>query len=126
MAFRAFTVALLSVATLAPVRDVAAAGVALPDAVPASAGSDGGTPPPTFNDFYPEQRALSDCLSSLPKPDCGSEARGGWPQTAVFAAILAGLSFIAWRVVAASRRARLSRTPAATTARGGGDGAPTP
>jgi len=89
---------------------------------------------PTVNEFFPEERPLSDCLSSLPKPNCGSEARGGWAQTAVFLAILAGLAIIAWRIVAASRRARRARdagdvtpgTPDATTARGGDGGVPAP
>ncbi|MGA1076305.1 MAG: hypothetical protein ACO307_14410 [Ilumatobacteraceae bacterium] len=61
---------------------------------------------PTINEFYPEQRPLSDCLSSLPKPNCGSDARGGWRQLAVLAAILGGLGFIAWRIVATVRRSR--------------------
>ena len=63
-------------------------------------------PPDTINEFFPEQRSLGDCLSSLPKPDCGSSARGGWRQTVVLVAILAGLGFIAWRIVAQSRKAR--------------------
>ena len=71
---------------------------------------------PTLNEFYPEQRPLSECLSSLPKPDCGSEARGGWAQTTVFVALLVGLAFIAWRIVAGARRARGS--PITSGARG--------
>ncbi|HSH10996.1 MAG TPA: hypothetical protein VLA10_04350 [Ilumatobacter sp.] len=68
----------------------------------------GDTSPPldTINEFYPDDRSLGDCLSSLPKPGCGSEARGGWHQSLVFVAILAGLAFIAWRVVVQSRKAR--------------------
>ncbi|MEY2959934.1 MAG: hypothetical protein RLZZ01_2502 [Actinomycetota bacterium] len=66
---------------------------------------------PTINQFYPEERPLSDCLSSLPKPNCGSDARGGWRQLAVLGAILGGLGFIAWRIVATARRARPDRTP---------------
>jgi hypothetical protein len=99
--------------------------------VPGDEGDDD-TTRPTFNEFLPDARPLGDCLSSLPKPDCGSEARGGWRQTAVFLAIVAGLAFIAWRVVAASRRARRDRasvtsgTPAATTVPDGGDGDPAP
>ena len=93
---------------------------------------------PTLNEFYPEARPLSDCLSSLPKPDCGSEGRGGWAQTTIFLALIAGLGFIAWRIVAGARRARRtdrstatavttrSGTPDATTARDGDGGAPAP
>jgi hypothetical protein len=75
---------------------------------------DADTTRPTVNEFFPEQRPLGDCLSSLPKPDCGSEARGGWAQTAVLLAIVAGLAFIAWRVVAGSRRARRERVASVT------------
>ena len=57
--------------------------------------SDGGE-----NDFLPPDRDLTECVSALPKPGCGSEARGGWRQTAVFLAVLGGLGFIAWRVIA--------------------------
>ena len=76
-------------------------------ATPAAVAPGDTTPPPdTINEFYPEQRSLGDCLSSLPKPDCGSDARGGWRQTAVLVAILGGLAFIAWRIVAQSRKAK--------------------
>ncbi|MAT05168.1 MAG: hypothetical protein CL424_09010, partial [Acidimicrobiaceae bacterium] len=56
-------------------------------------------PPSTFNVFYPEERPLGDCLSSLPKPNCGSDARGGWPQYSIALALAAGIGFIGWRVV---------------------------
>ena len=86
--------------------------LAVPASAVAGSGGDPGddTTRPTINEFFPEERPLSDCLSSLPKPDCGSEARGGWAQTAVFVLIIAGLAFIAWRVVASSRRARRQTT----------------
>jgi hypothetical protein len=92
---------------------------------------DDDTTRPTINEFMPQERALSDCLGALPKPNCGSEARGGWAQTTVFVALLGGLAFIAWRIVAASRRARAAsvstdRTPDATTVPGDDGGAPTP
>ncbi len=65
------------------------------------------TPPPvTFNEFLPEDRGLGECISALPRPGCGSEARGGWRQTAVFLSIVAGLALITWRVVVSARRAR--------------------
>ena len=91
--------------------------------------SDDDVTQPTINEFYPEERPLGDCLNnSIPLPNCGSDARGGWAQNVVFVALLGGLAFIAWRVVASSRRARseLRRTPAATTVPddGGGDPAP--
>ena len=60
----------------------------------------------SVNEFLPEERSLGDCLSSLPKPDCGSDARGGWRQTIVLVLIVAGLAFIVWRIVVQSRKAR--------------------
>ncbi len=72
-------------------------------------------PEDTINPFLPEDRSIGECISALPKPGCGSEARGGWRQGVILLAILVGLAFIAWRIVRAARRARLSRTPAATS-----------
>jgi len=58
----------------------------------------------TVNDFVPTERDLSECISAVPKPGCGSEARGGWRQTAIFALVVGGLAFIGWRVVAGARK----------------------
>jgi len=60
------------------------------------------------NDFYPAEADLSDCLSALPPPGCGSEAKGGWPQFIVFALIVAGLGVIAARIIVSARRNRNS------------------
>lgn len=68
------------------------------------------TPPPvTFNEFLPEDRALSECISAVPKPGCGSEARGGWHQTLVLLAIVMGIAVIAWRIIVSARTARAAR-----------------
>ena len=50
------------------------------------------------NPFLPDERNLSDCISAVPKPGCGSEARGGWRQTLVFGVMALGLLVIAWRI----------------------------
>jgi len=63
-------------------------------------------PVPTVSDFYPEDANLSDCLGLVQRPGCGSEARGGWRQTAVFGAILLGMGLIAWRISVGIRRNR--------------------
>ena len=62
----------------------------------------------TENVFLPEDEALDECVSALPPPTCGSEARGGWRQTLIFVAIGAGLAFIVWRIVRAARASRRS------------------
>jgi len=80
--------------------------VAVPGLTSASPmGSD--PPPPTVpvaNDFVPEDANLTDCVSALPRPECGSEARGGWRQGAVFGALALGLAIITWRIVVGVRR----------------------
>jgi len=65
------------------------------------------TDPPavTDNDFIP-QGNLSDCVSAVPQPDCGSEARGGWRQLLVLAAVVVGLAFVGWRITRTVRRNR--------------------
>ncbi|MEJ7800457.1 MAG: hypothetical protein WKF60_08060 [Ilumatobacter sp.] len=77
-------------------------------------------PPETFNEFLPEERGLGECISSVPRPGCGSEARGGWHQTLVFLAIFAGLGLIGWRIAAGARKAKGAMTTAARTAPSGG------
>ena len=62
------------------------------------------TVPTTDNEFLPENEDLSDCVSALPQPGCGSEARGGWRQALVFVAIGLGLAVIVWRIVRTVRR----------------------
>ena len=38
------------------------------------------------NEFVPVDRDIGECISAIPKPGCGSEARSGWRQAAVFLA----------------------------------------
>jgi hypothetical protein len=64
--------------------------------------------PITDNDFIPD-RDLDDCVSALPQPGCGSDSRSGWRQYLVLAVLAAGLSFIGWRIVRSSRRARAAQ-----------------
>lgn len=79
---------------------------AAPGAV--EAGSDEPPPPPVTiaPEFLPESANLSDCVGLVERPGCGSKARGGWRQTAVFAAIAVGLGVIFWRVSLGVRRNR--------------------
>lgn len=77
-----------------------------PGAPPGEASGQPTLPDPLDNEFIPRNRPIGDCISALPKPGCGSEARGGWRQGLVLLAIVLGLAFIAWRVVRSARRAR--------------------
>jgi hypothetical protein len=61
-------------------------------------------PVSTFNEFIPEDRDLTECISALPRPGCGSEARTSWEQGALLVVLVVALAFIAWRVVRAVRR----------------------
>jgi hypothetical protein len=56
------------------------------------------------NPFLPEDANLGDCISALPRPECGSEARGGWRQGLVFGAVVAGMAVIGWRLFVNVRR----------------------
>lgn len=58
------------------------------------------------NEFVPVDRDISECISAIPKPGCGSDARGGWRQSLVLLAILVGLALIVWRIVVGARKAR--------------------
>jgi hypothetical protein len=75
----------------------------------APAHATGGEPPDatapasTANPFLPEQEDVSDCLSSLPPPDCGSDERGGSGQWLAFGAMMLGTVFIGWRIARAVR-----------------------
>lgn len=75
--------------------------------VSAQEGTDVGdvnTPTVTYNDFIPEERDLSDCISAIPKPGCGSEAKGGWRQMLVFGLVVSGVGIIGWRIVTGARK----------------------
>lgn len=63
-------------------------------------------PPVTVTDFYPEENNLSDCVGLVERPGCGSEERGGWGQTAVFALLVVGLGIIFWRIAVGVRKNR--------------------
>ena len=56
-------------------------------------------PPVTDNEFIPEGRDFSECISAVPKPGCGSEARNDWHQGLVLGVMIAGLVIIGWRIV---------------------------
>jgi hypothetical protein len=62
------------------------------------------TPVSTINEFIPENRDLSECISALPRPGCGSEARTSWEQGALLVVLVVALAFIGWRLVRAIRR----------------------
>lgn len=96
-----------------PAVPVAASPAATWSAVDAVAVQPGEVTPPTVpvdeavdNPFIPEGRDLSECISAVPKPGCGSTARGGWRQGLVFGVMVAGLAVIGWQVTRTVRRAR--------------------
>lgn len=81
--------------------DAADVASAPPTTVPPS---DSPTTTALDNPFLPEDANIGDCVSALPRPECGSSARGGWRQTLVFAAVLAGMAVIGWRLAVSVRR----------------------
>ena len=58
----------------------------------AAAGTRGRPRRPPHNPFFPDDTTVnvSDCVSALPRPECGSEERGGWRQGVVFGVIVVG------------------------------------
>lgn len=106
MLLRVFALA-IAVLFVSPSAGVSA-DIGLTTVAAVAAATPAATTPPadTINDFFPEDRSLGDCLSSAPRPGCGSKAQGGWRQSLVFVLLLGGLGFIAWRIVAQSRKAR--------------------
>jgi hypothetical protein len=66
------------------------------------------------NPFLPENRDLTDCIGTLQRPGCGSEARGGWHQNAVAIVMIGGLALVFGRIAWGVRRGQKRAT--ATTA----------
>ncbi|MFN8020893.1 MAG: hypothetical protein U0Q03_05120 [Acidimicrobiales bacterium] len=56
------------------------------------------------NPFIPEDANLGDCVSSLPRPGCGNEIRGDSHALLTFAVLVAGLTFIGWRIFRSVKR----------------------
>ena len=54
--------------------------------------------PFTTNDFIPENANIGDCVSSLPRPECGSDSRSGYHQYLTFGVLALGTAFIGWRI----------------------------
>lgn len=50
------------------------------------------------NPFIPEDANIGDCVSSVPRPECGSEEKGGWHQYLTMLVLLLGTVFIGWRI----------------------------
>jgi hypothetical protein len=50
------------------------------------------------NPFIPEDVNIGDCISSAPRPDCGSDQRSGYHQYLTFLILFLGTVFIGWRV----------------------------
>jgi hypothetical protein len=67
-------------------------------------------PPVTDNVFIPENRDLTECITAVPKPGCGSEARSDWHQGLVLGVMVAGLIVIGWRIVRGVRRREAEHT----------------
>ena len=89
---------------------VVALATVLPSTVALAAPSDP-SPPVTAgsvldNPFFPDNTAtnITDCVSALPRPECGSKERGGWRQGVLFGVVVAGLATIGLRVGFGIRR----------------------
>ena len=56
------------------------------------------------NPFIPENANIGDCVSSMPRPECGSEARSSTGQWLTFGVLMAGMAFIGWRIFRGVRK----------------------
>ena len=58
------------------------------------------------NPFFPDDTRtnITDCVSALPRPECGSKERGGWRQGVVFGVVVVGLIAIGTRLTIGIRR----------------------
>ena len=65
-------------------------------------------PPATANPFLPDDTSVNptDCISALPRPECGSEERSDWRQYVVFGVMVGGLAVIGTTIVIQMRRRR--------------------
>jgi hypothetical protein len=86
-----------------PAVTAAAPSAAAPAVVTATPPTD--PPVATDNPFIP-QGNLSDCVSAVPQPNCGTSAKGGWRQTLVFGVLVVALAFVGWRITRTVRRNR--------------------
>jgi hypothetical protein len=77
--------------------------IAVGGAEPA-ASSEPPPPPVTDNVFIPADRDLGECITAVPRPGCGSDARSDWHQGLVLGVMVAGLVVIGWRIVRGVRR----------------------
>lgn len=62
------------------------------------------------NPFFPEDRDLTDCVGTMQRPGCGSEARGGWRQQIVAIVMVGGLLIVFGRVAWGVRRSQKNMT----------------
>lgn len=92
----------IRVALVALVLSFAAAGPhiasASTDTTPPAETSATDAPVVTDNEFIPENVNIGDCLSSLPRPECGSKNRSGTGTLLTFGVLMAGTGFIGWRI----------------------------
>lgn len=111
-----FVLVLLGVVVLAALTSGRAAASAPPETAPPAtvAAAEAGEEPTSSvgaagaaladNEFLPERENVSDCFGALERPNCGSDAKGGWRQGLVFGLLAVGVAVIAWRVAVAVRR----------------------
>ena len=87
-------------------------GMATPHPAVPDTSATAAAPGVTDNHFIPADQNLSTCVSSLPRPNCGTEAQGGWRQGLTFGVLMLGMAFIGWRIFRAVRRGERGSSPA--------------
>jgi hypothetical protein len=54
--------------------------------------------PPVTNDLLPERNDLTNCVGTVERANCGSNARADGHTYLVFLALAMGMAFIGWRI----------------------------
>ena len=98
-------IALVLLALPAMSAEATAAGrLTSPAAIDTTVPVDDSTPETTVNPFMPERENVSECFGGVPRPDCGSEARGGWRQGLVFGAVAVAMVVVGVRLALGVRK----------------------
>ena len=101
----------LSAALVAVPSDATSFALPRPVSAPPASDPTAETPATTVldNEFIPEEANIGDCISALPRPECGSKARGGWRQTLVFVVLIVAMAGIGVRLVFGLRKRAANR-----------------
>jgi hypothetical protein len=92
---RAVAVGAIALSVLAAPVHISVVGATAPPVTPVPEPDSGNV---GTNPFIPENVNIGDCVSSLPRPDCGDDQRSGYHQYLTLIVLFLATVFIFWRV----------------------------